>query len=111
MLRDSPTSQDVQLALEDARRALREVPDDGWSIPADGLEWTCLETMMHILDDLGSYAMLLSGVHGHEGYTPLREFGLEPGRPVGLFWPFLHLIAVHGFLSGWVSQAQFTPLS
>lgn len=87
MLRDSPTSQDVQLALEDARRALREVPDDGWSIPADGLEWTCLETMMHILDDLGSYAMLLSGVHGHEGYTPLREFGLEPGRPVGLFWP------------------------
>ncbi|CAL8899801.1 hypothetical protein KVA01_03190 [Kocuria varians] len=42
---------------------------------------------MHILDDLGSYAMQLSGVHGHEGYTPLQEFAVTPGRPQGLFWP------------------------
>lgn len=43
--------------------------------------------MAHILDDLGSYAMQLSGTHGHEGYTPLMEFGLAPGRPECQFWP------------------------
>ncbi|MEK8104028.1 hypothetical protein NKG94_00955 [Micromonospora sp. M12] len=51
-------------------------------LPAAGLDWTCRETMAHILDDLGAYAMQLSGTHGHAGYTPLMEFSLTPGDPV-----------------------------
>jgi hypothetical protein len=82
-----PDSNLVSAALEDARASLRQVPDDGWARPAAGLDWTCRETMAHILDDLGAYAMQLSGAHGHEGYAPLMEFSLTPGRPACMFWP------------------------
>ncbi|MCP3425766.1 DinB family protein [Rothia sp. AR01] len=82
-----PTAQDVQSALDAVRERFALVPDAAWELPAEGLDWTCRETVMHILDDLGSYALQLSGRHGHEGYAPLREFGVRPGRPVGLFWP------------------------
>ncbi|MEU4243263.1 DinB family protein [Actinoplanes sp. NPDC026619] len=82
-----PDSTLVSAALEHARAGLRQIPDDGWGRPADGLDWTCRETMAHILDDLGAYAMQLSGAHGHEGYAPLMEFSLSPGRPPCMFWP------------------------
>jgi hypothetical protein len=82
-----PDSKLVSAALEHARASLRRVPDDGWGLQAAGLDWTCRETMAHILDDLGVYAMQVSGAHGHEGYAPLMEFSLIPGRPSGTFWP------------------------
>lgn len=53
----------------------------------DGLDRTCRETMTHILDDLGFYAVLLSGTHRVEGYTPLMEFTPVPGRMEGTLWP------------------------
>ena len=84
---DRPSAQDVQQTLDVVRERLARIPDDAWHLRAADLDWTCRETMMHILDDLGSYAMQLSGRHGHEGYTPLMEFGLGPGRPRGIFWP------------------------
>lgn len=82
-----PDSNLVSAALEHARASFRHVPDDGWGLQAAGLDWTCRETMAHILDDLGAYAMQLSGTHGHEGYTPLMEFPLTAGRPSCTFWP------------------------
>jgi hypothetical protein len=82
-----PGSDLVSAALEHARASLRQMPDGGWGLQAAGLGWTCRETMAHILDDLGGYAMQLSGAHGHEGYAPLMEFSLTPGRPACMFWP------------------------
>ncbi|BCJ38517.1 hypothetical protein Athai_60200 [Actinocatenispora thailandica] len=65
------------------------IPDDGWERPAADLDWSCRETAAHILDDLGGYAMQLSGERGHgDSYTPLVE-GVQP-RPDGppfTFWP------------------------
>lgn len=84
---DIPDSNLVSAALEHARASLRQFPDDRWELQAAGLDWTCRETMAHILDDLGFYAMQLSGTHGHEGYAPLMEFSLTPGRPSCTFWP------------------------
>lgn len=82
-----PDSKLVSAALEHARASLRQIPDDGWGLRASGLEWTCRETIAHILDDLGAYAMQLSGIHRHQGWTPLMEFSLAPGRPPCMFWP------------------------
>lgn len=82
-----PDGNLLSAALDDARASLRQVPDDGWGLPAAGLDWTCRETMAHILDVLGAYAMQLSGTHGHEGYAALMEFSLTPGRPACIFWP------------------------
>ena len=82
-----PDGNLLSAALDDARASLRQVPDDGWGLPAAGLDWTCRETMAYILDVLGAYAMQLSGTHGHEGYAALMEFSLTPGRPACIFWP------------------------
>jgi len=84
---NTPNHEDLVTALEDAREHVKRIPDDGWAAQAAGLDWTCRETVAHILDDLGSYAMLLSGAHRHEGYTPLMEFTPVPGRTEGTFWP------------------------
>ncbi|HET9500347.1 MAG TPA: DinB family protein [Marmoricola sp.] len=80
---------DVRDAVQHAIDHLARVPDEGWDRPAAELEWSCRETLGHILDDLGFYAMQLSGERGHgAGYTPLVE-GVQP-RPDGpafAFWP------------------------
>ncbi|KUL25325.1 DinB family protein [Actinoplanes awajinensis] len=87
ILVDSPGSNLLSAALEHARASLRQIPDDGWGLPASGLDWTCRETIAHILDDLGAYTMQLSGTHRRPGWTPLMEFSLTPGRPPCMFWP------------------------
>lgn len=84
---ETPDHRNLAAALEDARAHSKLVADDGWSMQADGLDWTCRETMTHILDDLGLYAMLLSGAHRVEGYTPLMKFTPVPGRMEGTLWP------------------------
>lgn len=84
---DVPDGKLVSAALEHAGASLGQIPDDGWGVQAPGLEWTCRETIAHILDDLAAYAMQLSGKHRHEGWIPLMEFSLAPGRPPCMFWP------------------------
>lgn len=83
------TADDLQLVLDDVITAVAELPDDAWDLPAAQLAWTCRETLAHLLDDLGAYAMQLSGRRGHGStYTPLDEstFG-GPAAPTFLFWP------------------------
>lgn len=85
----APTADDVRRVVQHAIDHLARVPDEGWDQPAAALEWTCRETVAHVLDDLGFYAMQLSGERGHgTAYTPLVE-GVQP-RPDGppfFFWP------------------------
>lgn len=83
-------AEDVRAAVTLARDAWADVPDASWDAPAGGLEWTCRETAAHVLDDLGSYAMQVSGSQGNAdraAYVPLEEWEVAPGRPRFLFWP------------------------
>ncbi len=85
----SVTASDVQLVLDDVITAVSELPDEAWELPAAGLAWTCRETVAHLLDDLGSYAMQLSCRHRHgDTYTRLVEARFAaPPAPSFLFWP------------------------
>ncbi|TWP39032.1 DinB family protein [Leekyejoonella antrihumi] len=80
---------DVRNTVQDVIDHISQIPDDGWSIPAARLDWSCRETISHVLDDLGGYAMQLSGERGHgTAYTPLEEPKLpRPDGPTFLFWP------------------------
>lgn len=80
---------DVRDAVQHAIDSWAQVPDDGWAAPAAELEWTCRETAAHVLDDLGGYAMQLSGERGHGAkYTPLAELiQPRPDGPAFWFWP------------------------
>ena len=80
---------DVRDTVQHANDHLSRIPDGGWDRPAVELEWTCRETLAHILDDLGGYAMQLSGERGHgDTYTPLLEaVQPRPDGPPFLFWP------------------------
>lgn len=80
---------DVRDTVEDVIDHLSRIPDEGWETPAAGLAWSCRETAAHILDDLGGYAMQLSGERGHGNqYTPLAErIRPRPDGPTFLFWP------------------------
>lgn len=80
---------DVRDTVHDVIDHLSQVSDDGWEKPAAGLDWSCRETVAHVLDDLGGYAMQLSGERGHgSNYTPLAE-RVQPRSdgPTFLFWP------------------------
>lgn len=84
-----PAAVDVRDTVQDAIAHLSRIPDSGWDKMAAGLDWTCRETIAHVLDDLGGYAMQLSGERGHGSrYTPLAE-RIVPRRdgPAFLFWP------------------------
>ncbi|HET8599234.1 MAG TPA: DinB family protein [Segeticoccus sp.] len=89
----SPTlpihAADVRDTVEDVIDHLAQISDGAWDLPAAGLDWSCRETAAHILDDLGGYAMQLSGERGHaKGYTPLVEpVRPRPDGPVFTFWP------------------------
>jgi len=80
---------DVRDTVQDVIDRLALVADDGWDVPAAGLDWSCRETAAHLLDDLGSYAMQLSGERAHSArYAPLVEpMRPRPDGPAFLFWP------------------------
>ena len=50
------TADDLDAALTHVVTTLRPAVDRAWSVPADGLDWTCWETADHIGDCLLSYA-------------------------------------------------------
>lgn len=83
------TPADVELVLDDVITSLAELSDDSWDLPAAGLSWSCRETVAHLLDDLGAYAMQMSARHRTgDTYTPLVESKFAgPQRPANLFWP------------------------
>lgn len=82
-----PDADALRDAVDTAVDQLAVVPDDGWQQRAAGLEWSCRETVAHVLDDLAFYALLLSGRRRGEGYTPIMEFESAPGRPAATLWP------------------------
>ena len=80
---------DVRAVADDLRGRLGRVADDAWDVPAVGLDWTCRETVAHVLDDLLAYATQISGSHGTDGdYVPFAETPrTRPDGPEFWLWP------------------------
>src|SRR5688500_14989907 len=69
-----PTHADLRTVVDDLMPRLARVPDDGWERPAHGLDWDCRDTVAHLMDDFGFYAMQLSGMRPpQEDYIDFLE--------------------------------------
>lgn len=85
----APTSQELRRVIDDLLVRFGSLPDDAWESMAAGLTWTCRDTMGHLLDDFGFYAMQLSGVNPPQtSYIELLEPApWREGSPPIVFWP------------------------
>jgi hypothetical protein len=64
--------------------ALDDVTEEDWSVPAGTLDWTCWQTIDHMIDCLFSYAMQV-GARAQCGYLPFNELHAKPSAmPVDL---------------------------
>jgi uncharacterized protein (TIGR03083 family) len=76
---DVTTSADLRAVADDLLPRLSTINDADWERPAHHLEWTCRETVAHLMDDFVYYAMQLSGQHPpQDRYVELDE--LPPKR-------------------------------
>ena len=53
-------------------RALRELVDSDWSMPAGTLQWSCRETLDHMIDCILSYALQLAA-QAEDGFLPFQQ--------------------------------------
>ena len=88
-LRTGPSPQDLRDVIDDLLVRFADLPDDAWEAQAAGLEWTCRDTLAHLLDDFGFYAMQLSGANPPQtDYVELLEPApWREGSPPIVFWP------------------------
>ena len=84
-----PTAGDFRTITDDLAGRLAELPDDAWDKPALELDWSCRETVAHVMDDFAFYALQLSGRNPpRDGYVALLDPPpWRPGGPQILFWP------------------------
>jgi RimJ/RimL family protein N-acetyltransferase len=93
---------DVDAAVALTTRALGEVAHLDWSRPADGLEWSCYDTVVHVASDFNAYAAQLTA-RATDAYVPF-EISAEPGTtPEGLIQV---VEATGGLLSAAVHAAR-----
>ena len=57
--------------------ALSDVSDQDWTKPAFGLEWTCWQTVDHMIDCVFSYAFQLAA-RVPSGFLPFNELHAQP---------------------------------
>jgi uncharacterized protein (TIGR03083 family) len=70
----TPTADDLRRAVDAVLPLVATVGDDDWDRTAHGLEWTCRETIAHLMDDFAAYAMQLSGATPpQDRYVDLEE--------------------------------------
>ncbi|MEU6991584.1 GNAT family N-acetyltransferase [Streptomyces sp. NPDC046465] len=67
----------IDEAVAHAAKVLRGAADRDWSVPAGGLDWTCLKTAEHIAGDFVAYAGQLTG-RPTDAYVPF-ETALDDG--------------------------------
>lgn len=53
------TAHDLERCVNDAATALRSVADRDWRVPAQGVRWSCWESIEHVADNFFSYALQL----------------------------------------------------
>nr|WP_218566140.1 VOC family protein [Vallicoccus soli] len=73
------TADDVQRTTEAAVAALSAAPD-GWDAPAQGVEWSCWESLDHLAETLVAYALQVTG-RPQGRYVPFAAAAARPGGP------------------------------
>jgi len=71
------TADEFAQLLELGLGALDDVLDRDWSKPAGTLEWTCWETVDHMIDCVFSYAMQVAS-RAQSGFLPFGELHAAP---------------------------------
>ncbi len=71
-------SQEFRELSVEAVRSLEAVSDEDWSRPALGLEWTCWQTVDHVIDCLFSYAFQVAA-RATSGFLPFDALHALPG--------------------------------
>lgn len=72
------TSDELATLADFSMDALGEVVDGDWSSKAGVLEWSCWQTVDHMIDCIFSYAMQI-GARAQSGYLPFEELHASPG--------------------------------
>ncbi|MBV6703458.1 maleylpyruvate isomerase N-terminal domain-containing protein [Kitasatospora aureofaciens] len=82
-MNDTPTPDDLALALRLAAATLRGAPADAdWSRPAGSIGWDCWSTVEHLADDLLAYAAQLGpAAPPRDRYVPFLATRQFPGGP------------------------------
>jgi uncharacterized protein (TIGR03083 family) len=85
----TPTAADLRQVVDDLLPQVSRIGDDDWDIPAHHLDWTCRETIAHLMDDFTAYALQLSGVSPPQThYVDLEEAAqVRPDGPSFLILP------------------------
>jgi uncharacterized protein (TIGR03083 family) len=85
----TPTAADLRHVVDDLLPRVAKVGDDDWDRPAHGLDWTCRETIAHLMDDFTAYALQLSGeAPPQSAYVDLEEAArVRPDGPAFLILP------------------------
>jgi hypothetical protein len=85
----SPLPEDLRAVVDDLLVKFAALPDEAWETTADGLEWTCRDTVAHLMDDFGFYAMQLAGTRPPQtAYVPVLDPApWRAGSPPIVFWP------------------------
>ena len=84
-----PDAADLRSVIDDLMVRFGALPDTAWEQPATELTWTCRETVAHLFDDFGFYAMQLAGSHPpQDSYVDILDPpAWRDGGPQIVFWP------------------------
>lgn len=84
-----PDAADLRSVIDDLMVRFGALPDSAWEQPATELTWTCRETVAHLFDDFGFYAMQLAGSHPpQDSYVDILDPpAWRDGGPQIVFWP------------------------
>ena len=75
------TTDEFAQLLEMTVRSLENVVEEDWSRRADASDWTCWQTLDHMIDCLFSYALQLAA-RAESGFLPFKELHAQPNaRP------------------------------
>ena len=88
---------------DSALRSLEGVSDQDWSRPALGLEWTCWQTVDHMIDCLFSYTFQLAA-QAPSGFLPFNELHAQSGAT-----PEDLLLGLRGLLAALQSVLDAAP--
>jgi hypothetical protein len=89
MTEPMPTAADLRQVVDELLPQVAKVGDDDWDRPAHQLDWTCRETVAHLMDDFTAYALQLAGeTPPQTRYVDLDEaLRLRPEGPTFLILP------------------------
>jgi len=71
-----------EAACDDALHSLRKVVESDWSVPAGTLEWSCRQTVVHMIDCVFSYGLQLAA-RTQGGFLPFEELHALPEATTG----------------------------